>query len=151
LVAEGFGSVSQGCEGWLFVGRVVMGTLLEVAIGVGRFTVYGVPKRRLLILRRRGYTQKTIFHYNNAAKAWKLEFMYLGFTLSLIIPLVLHIRLYSRHIRGCMPRKSAGCTTKLNRGLGICLDGPQEATDRINDVFSGIWKIIPHVRSVISQ
>jgi hypothetical protein len=28
-----------------------------------------VPKRRLLILRHRGNTQKTIFHYNNTAKA----------------------------------------------------------------------------------
>jgi hypothetical protein len=38
-----------------------------------RWNRHSVPKRRLLILRRRGNTQKTIFHYNNMAKAWKLE------------------------------------------------------------------------------
>lgn len=64
--------------------------------------------------------------------------MYLGFPLSLIIPLVLHLRLYNRHIKGCKRRRSADCTTKLKGGIGICLDEPREAMDRINDVFSGI-------------
>jgi hypothetical protein len=50
-----------------------------------------------------------------------------------------------------MPRKSADCTTELKRGVGICLDLPREAMDKINDVFSGIGTIIPHVRSVIFQ
>jgi hypothetical protein len=77
--------------------------------------------------------------------------MYLGFRSSLIIPLVLHIRLYNRHIRGCMPRTSADCTTELKEGIGICLDGPREVLDKINDVFSGIRTIIPHVRRVICQ
>ena len=77
--------------------------------------------------------------------------MYLGFHLSLIIPLVLHIRLYNRHIRGCMTRKLADCATVLKIGLGVCLDGPREAMDKINDVSSGIRTIILHVRSVICQ
>jgi len=77
--------------------------------------------------------------------------MYLGFTLSLIIPLVLHIRLYNRQTIDCIPRKLADCTTELKIGLGICLDGPREAMNKINDVFSGIRTIIPHVRSVICQ
>jgi hypothetical protein len=77
--------------------------------------------------------------------------MYLGFPLLLIIPLVLDILLYNRHIRSCMPRKSADCTTKLKIGLGICLGRLREAMGRISDVFSGIRTIIPHVRSVIFQ
>jgi hypothetical protein len=77
--------------------------------------------------------------------------MLLGFPLSLIVLLVLHLRLHNRHIRGYMSRKSPDCTTKLNRGLGICLDGPREAMNRMNDVFSGIRTIIPHVRSVIGH
>jgi hypothetical protein len=38
-----------------------------------RWNRHGVPKRRLLILRRRGNTQKTIYHYNNMTKVWKIE------------------------------------------------------------------------------
>jgi hypothetical protein len=38
-----------------------------------RWNRQNVPKRRLLILRRRGNTQKTIHHYYNTAKAWNLE------------------------------------------------------------------------------
>jgi hypothetical protein len=42
-----------------------------------RWNQHSVPKRRLLILRHRGNTQKTICHYNNTAKAWKLELTFL--------------------------------------------------------------------------
>ena len=38
-----------------------------------RWNRHSVPKRRLLILGRRGNTQKTIYHYYNTAKAYKLE------------------------------------------------------------------------------
>jgi len=34
-----------------------------------RWNRHSVPKRRLLIFRRRGNTQKTIYHYYNTAKA----------------------------------------------------------------------------------
>jgi hypothetical protein len=44
LVTEGYGSVCQECEDRLFIGRVVMGTLLEVEIGVCGFTVYFVAQ-----------------------------------------------------------------------------------------------------------
>jgi hypothetical protein len=46
---------------------------LQHFITCWRWNRHSVPKRRRLILRRRGNTQKTICHYNNTAKTWKLK------------------------------------------------------------------------------
>jgi hypothetical protein len=77
-------------------------------IACWRWNRYSVTKRRLLILRRRGNTQKTICHYNNTAKAWKLELWILLVTFCIVI-----IRCTETFWSPCISRSNSGA--EINR------------------------------------
>jgi hypothetical protein len=62
---------------------------VSVPSSTGGTPVEDGTERRLLILRRRGNNQKTIYHYYNTAKAWKpesLSFLLMGVCVQLQAP-----------------------------------------------------------------